>query len=58
MKNKLQKAFFMALIIALGITLVTFIHGEDFSLFKTSLYAIIAFMVDIIFSMIFDKKDN
>lgn len=56
MKERVLKAVFVAISIALGITLVTFINGEEFSLVKPALYAIIAFAVDFIFSLIFDRK--
>ena len=56
MKERVLKALFVAISIALGITLVTIINGEDFSLVKPGIYAIIAFIVDFIFSFLFDKK--
>ena len=56
MKERLLKALFVAITIALGLSLVTLINGEDFSLVKPGLYAIIAFIVDYIFSFLFDKK--
>lgn len=56
MKERVLKALFVAISIALGITLVTFINGEEFSFVKPGLYAIIAFIVDFIFSFLFDKK--
>ena len=56
MKERALKAVFVAISIALGITLVTFINGEEFSFVKPGLYAIIAFIVDFIFSFLFDKK--
>lgn len=56
MKERILKALFVAISIALGITLVTLINGEEFSFVKPALYAIIAFAVDFIFSFIFDRK--
>ncbi len=55
MKEKAQKAVFAAVTVALGITFVTLVGG-DFSLFKTGLSAIVAFMVDYLFSCIFEAK--
>lgn len=56
MKEKLIKAILVAIITAIGITLVTLMNGESFSLFKTGLYAVVAFVVDYIFSCVFDKS--
>lgn len=56
MKKRILKAIFVAISIAFGITLVTFLYGEEFSLVKPGLYAIIAFIIDFIFSFLFDKK--
>ena len=56
MKERVLKAVFVAISIAFGITLVTFINGEEFSFVKPALYAIIASIVDFIFSFLFDKK--
>ena len=56
MKERLLKALFVAITVALGITLVTIVQNEDISLVKSVLYAIVAFIIDFIFSYIFDKK--
>lgn len=58
MKEKLQKAVLVAVSIAIGITLVTILNGETFSCFKTGLYAVVAFVVDYIFSCIFEKRKH
>ena len=56
MKERLLKALFMSITVALGITLVTIVQNEDFSFVKSGLYAIVEFTVDFIFSYIFEKK--
>jgi len=56
MKERLENALLMAIAASVGITLVTYIQGEPFSLFKAALYAIVTFVVDYIFSYLFDKK--
>ena len=56
MKERLLKALFVSITVALGITLVTIVQNEDFSFVKSGLYAIVAFIVDFIFSYIFEKK--
>ena len=56
MKDRLLKALFVSITVALGITLVTIVQNEDVSFVKSVLYAIVAFIVDFIFSYIFDKK--
>lgn len=56
MKERILKALFVSITVALGITLVTIVQNEDFSLVKSGLYAIVAFIVDFIFSCFFDKK--
>ena len=56
MKERLLKALFVSITVALGITLVTILQNEDFSFVKSGLYAIVAFIVDFIFSYIFEKK--
>ncbi len=56
MKERLLKALFVSITVALGITLVAIVQNEDVSLVKPGLYAIVAFIVDFIFSYIFDKK--
>ena len=56
MKERLLKALFVSITVALGITLVAMVQNEDVSLVKPGLYAIVAFIVDFIFSYIFDKK--
>lgn len=58
MKENLVKAIFIAVVTAIGITMVMLMKGENFSLFKTGLYAVIAFVVDYIFSYIFDKRNS
>ena len=55
MKERLLKALFVSITVALGITLVTIVQNEDFSFVKSGLYAIVAFIVDFIFSHIFEK---
>lgn len=56
LKERLLKALFVSITVTLGITLVTIVQNEDFSFVKSGFYAIIAFIVDFIFSYIFDKK--
>ena len=56
MIERLLKALFVSITVALGITLVAIVQNEDVSLVKPGLYAIVAFIVDFIFSYIFDKK--
>ena len=56
MKERLLKALFVSITVALGITLGAIVQNEDVSLVKPGLYAIVAFIVDFIFSYIFDKK--
>ena len=56
MKERLLKALFVSISIAFGLTLVTLINGEEFTLVKPIVYAIIAFTVDYVFSYLFDKK--
>ena len=56
MKERILKALFVSITVALGITLVTILQNEDFSFVKSGLYAIVAFIVDYIFSCFFDKK--
>ena len=51
----LLKALFVSITVALGITLVTILQNEDFSFVKSGLYAIVAFIVDFVFSNIFEK---
>ena len=58
MKDRLLKALFVAIVVALGIALVMIIQNEDVSLVKSGLYAIIAFIVDFVITYIFDKKKN
>ncbi len=57
MKN-LVKAIFIAVATAIGITVATLMKGDSFSLFKTGLYAVVAFVVNYIFSYIFDKRNT
>ena len=56
MKERLLKALFMSITVALGITLVTIVQNEDFSFVKSGLYAIVAFIVDFIFSYFLKKR--
>ena len=56
MIERLLKALFVSITVALGITLAAIVQNEDVSLVKPGLYAIVAFIVDFIFSYIFDKK--
>ena len=56
MKDRLLKALFVAIVVALGIALVMIIQNEDVSLVKSGLNAIIAFIVDFVITYIFDKK--
>ncbi|MCM1388618.1 MAG: hypothetical protein NC231_14925 [Bacillus sp. (in: Bacteria)] len=56
MKEKIQKAILTAITVAIGITLATLVMGESFSLFKTGLYAIVAFIVDYLFTCFFEAK--
>jgi len=56
MKERVQKAISVAIMVALGITFVILIKGESFSLFKIGLSAFVAFIVDYIFSYLFEVK--
>ncbi len=56
MKERVQKAISVAITVAIGITFVTLIKGEGFSLFKTGLCAFVAFIVDYIFTYFFEVK--
>ncbi len=56
MKDRLLKALFASTTVVLGITFVTIVQNEDVSFVKLGLCAIVAFIVDFIFSYIFDKK--
>lgn len=56
MKETLQKAILAAITVALGITFVTLVKGEGFSLFKTGLSAIVVFIVDYLFTCLFEAK--
>ncbi len=56
MKERVQRAMMAAITVALGITFVTLIKGEGFSLFKTGLSAFVAFIVDYIFNYLFGVK--
>lgn len=56
MKDRLLKALFVSITVALGMTLGTIVQNEDVSFVKSGLYVIVAFIVDFIFSYIFDKK--
>ena len=56
MKDRLLKALFMSITVALGITIVTIVQNEDVSFVKTGLYATVAFIVDFVFSYIYDQK--
>ena len=56
MKERLLKALFVSITVALGITLVTILQNEDFSFVKSGLYALVAFIVDFVFSNIFEKN--
>lgn len=58
MKSKLTKALSVALGIGIGITLVSVINGDGFSITKFLIYAIVAFFVDMLFSLVFDKNKN
>lgn len=55
MKEKFIKALFIGITVAIGITLVMLIKGEKFSLFSTGVYGLVAFAVDYIFSLFFNK---
>lgn len=55
MKEKLIKALFVGIAVAIGITAVMLIKGEKFSLYTTGVYGLVAFAVDYIFSLIFNK---
>lgn len=56
MKERVQKAISVAIMVALGITFVILIKGERFSLFKIGLSAFVAFIIDYIFSYLFEVK--
>ena len=58
MKERLLKALFVSITVALGITVVTILQNEVFSFVKSGLYAIVAFIVDFIFSYIFEKRKS
>ncbi len=56
MAKKAEKALLAAISVAIGINVVTLIKGEDFSLFNTGLYAIVTFIVDYLFTCLFEMK--
>ncbi len=56
MKERVQRAMMAAITVALGITFVTLIKGEGFSLFKVGLSAFVTFIVDYIFNYLFGVK--
>lgn len=56
MKERLLKALFVSITVALGITLVMIVQNEDASFLKSVFYAIVAFVVNFVFSFIFDNK--
>lgn len=56
MKERLMRAILVAVVAAIGITLVTLMQGERFSVLRTGLYAVVAFVVDYIFANLFDRK--
>ncbi len=56
MKENLKKALLAGISVAIGITFVTLIKGEGFSLFTTGLYGLVTFIIDFICSLIFNKK--
>ena len=56
MKDRLLKVLCVSIIVALGITVVMIMQNENVSFLKSGLYAVVAFIVDFVFSYIFDKK--
>ncbi|WP_455716785.1 hypothetical protein [Anaerosporobacter sp.] len=58
MKEKLMRALLVALGAGIGITLVSFINGEGFSITEFILYAVVAFIVDMFFMLFLGKNKN
>ncbi len=56
MREKVLKAASASVTVALGVTFVSVIGGEGFSLLKTMLCMVVAFIIDFIFSLIFYAK--
>lgn len=56
MKEKIMKALLIALGTGIGVTLVSVIDGEGFSITKFILCVAVMFIVDILFSLLFNKK--
>lgn len=56
MKDRLLKVLCVSITVALGITVVMIMQNENVSFLKSGLYAVVAFIVDFVFSYIFDKK--
>ncbi len=56
MKEILTKALLSGIGVAIGITLVMLIKGEEISILTTGLYGSVTFIVDYIVSFIFNKK--
>ncbi len=57
MKENLTRALLSGIGVAIGITLVMLIKGEEFSIFTTGLYGLVTFIVDYIFSFIFNNSN-
>jgi len=58
MKEKAQRALLAAVIVVVGITFVMLVNGEGFSLFKTGLYAAVAFVAEYFFSWLFEGRKS
>lgn len=58
MKDRLLKALFVSIAVVIGMALVKVVQNDDVSFVKLGIYAIVAFIVDFVFSYIFDKKKS
>lgn len=58
MKEKFFYALLVGISIAIGIILVRFIKGEEFSIIYSAIYGSGAFLASFIYSLIFEKNPN
>lgn len=56
MKENLIKALFIGIAVSIGIALVMLVNGEKISIFAIIIYGLVAFIVDYICSLIFNKN--
>ncbi len=58
MKENLIRALLSGIGVAIGITLVMLIKGEEFSIVTTGLYGLVTFIVDYIFLLFLIRKKD